>query len=129
MAPVKWRFGEDMKDRILEFDLIGLWTEDDIARFCAEYQERVGAIYRDGPFATLVDMSEYPAQADFTNAGHQNNMNFAIERGLVCSAHIVSSALTDLQMKRLTAEVDSERFAHFQERGSAIRWILAKLAV
>ena len=109
--------------RILEFDLIGLWTREDIKGFCVEYEQRVGAIYEDGPFATLVDMSEYPAQADFTNTGHQSNMNFAIERGLVCSAYIVSSALTDLQMKRLTAEVDSERFAHFQNRDDAIAWI------
>lgn len=115
----------DEARRILRFKLKGFWHGGVMSRFEETFQSQINELAAlGGGFCVLVDLSEYPSQNQEVQAGHMRCMGYAIDHGMIRSAHLVDSALTDVQMRRMTQQVDPTRFAHFRTEEEALAWLL-----
>lgn len=115
----------DETRRLLRFKLMDSWHGGVMSRFEEVFRSRIDELAGlGGGFRVLVDLSEYPSQNQEIQEGHMRCMGYAIEHGMIRSAHLVDSALTDVQMRRMTQEVDPTRFAHFRTEEEALAWLM-----
>lgn len=114
----------DEERRLVRFRLKGFWHAGVLSRFEEEFRRHIDETSDlVGAFYVLVDLSEYPSQNQEVQEGHMRCMGYAIEHGMIRSAHLVDSALTDVQMRQMTQEVDPTRFAHFKTEEEALAWL------
>jgi hypothetical protein len=102
----------------------GLWDEADGRIFFDYFKEKVARLIGKRRYV-VADISEFPPQHEAVNVQIAKCMEHATKGGMVKSADIVSSAMTQLQMKRLSQEMRIPLFAFFKDRASAEAWVLA----
>ena len=120
----KYTMSVDTARKLIDFKMWGHWSEEEGDVFMKEYRSNVDQLSAmGGGFYTLADFTEYAAQKQEIQEKHVANMGYAVQKGLLKSAHIVSKAVTGMQMGRLAKEVDSDRIGQFNTRKEALAWL------
>jgi serine/threonine-protein kinase len=76
----------------------------------------------------LADIADFAAQKPDVSAYVERTMALARENGMVRAANLVSSALSRMQIARLSAETGLPAFSFFQSEADAVRWLLTAAA-
>jgi len=122
-APSKGcEFRIDRERRLLTFRLWGLWDEQALSTFQEAFRENLETL-GPGPFRVYVDLSEFPPQRSDIGKGAQEMMALATRSGMTKAAHLVGKAMTELQVKRLAAEVNAPEFRFFKTEKEALNWL------
>jgi hypothetical protein len=115
-------FRVDREKRLLTFRLWGLWDEQTVSAFQDGFRENLETL-GPGPFCVYVDVSEFPPQRADIGKGGQKMMALATKSGMTKAAHLVGKAMTELQIKRLAAEVNAPEFRFFKTEKEALDWL------
>ena len=122
-APSKgYEFGLDLDERLLTFRLWGLWDDQTIRTFQDRFRDHLEKL-GPGPFRVYVDLSRFPPQRADIGKGAQEMMALATRSGMTKAAHLVGKAMTELQIKRLAAEVNAPEFRFFKTEKQARDWL------
>ena len=123
-APSKgFDFKVDSERRLLTFRLWGLWDEQTVRAFQDGFRENLETL-GPGPFRVYVDVAEFPPQRTDVGRGAQEMMALATKSGMTKAAHLVGKAMTELQIKRLAAEVNAPEFRFFKTEKEALDWLM-----
>ncbi len=102
----------------------GLWEEADGLAYYAHFKEKVKPLLGT-KWYVVADISDFPAQNEAVNAQIAKTMEVAAQGGMAKAADIVSSAMTQLQVKRLSEEMGVPEFAFFKDRAAAEAWVVS----
>ncbi|MFT3925762.1 MAG: hypothetical protein QM778_24685 [Myxococcales bacterium] len=111
------------KTNVVYLRVWGLWEEADGVAYVAYFRDRVASLIGK-KWYVVADISEFPAQSDAVNVQIGKTMEHATKGGMAKAADIVSSAMTQLQIKRLSQEMGIPEFAFFKDRASAEAWVV-----
>ncbi len=100
----------------------GFW-DSAVAR---DYDRAVRAALQEasGRFCVLADISDYPPQTPEVQAIHGGLMAEAKSRGVCRAANLVSSVLSQNQIRRLSEASGLPTFAFFSDSDAAQKWLL-----
>lgn len=115
----------DASTRVVRFDFWGFWGLELGAAFRDAAIEAMRAASSQGPFFVLANLGDYPPQKPEVQACHQEAMVAAHRFGLVRAANLVSSAMSQLQIQRLSVESGLPAFSFFRDEAQALRWLVA----
>lgn len=123
-APKGHRVELDEERRICFLKVWGLWSEADgqayAAHFAAVIEPWLGT-----RFDVVADISEFPPQREEVSVHIQETMRHAAANGLRRAANVVSSAMTKLQIQRLSEETGLPAFSFFTSVNDAVKWLTA----
>ena len=77
------------------------------------------------PWYVLADIADFSAQKPEVNVYVEKTMAYARANGMVRAANLVSSALSKMQISRLSQETGLPSFSFFQAESEAIRWLIS----
>lgn len=99
----------------------GLWDDT----LGAALRVQGGAAFRTlkPGYVVLADISNYPPQRPSVQAVHAELMSLGQKAGIARSANLVSSALSKLQIKRLSEESGLPEFSFFSDESAALAWL------
>jgi hypothetical protein len=111
------------KTSVVYLKVWGLWEEADGLAYFNYFKDKVTPLLGK-KWYVVADISEFPAQKDTVNVQIGRTMELATKGGMAKAADIVSSAMTQLQIKRLSQEMGIPEFAFFKDRASAEAWVV-----
>jgi hypothetical protein len=118
--------------RLLEIRMVGFWTEADMETIGPELRRRVDEASGGGKdkFKVLLDATAFETQSEAVREIIVNqNLVYAVSRGLEKSARIVGKAANEMQFKSMGKQANSAspgptaQFAEFYSRGEALKWL------
>ena len=122
-APSKGcEFRLDHDRRLLMFRLRGLWDEEAVSAFQTSFRDQLEQL-GPGPFRVYVDLTDFPPQRADVGKGAQEMMVLATRLGMNKAAHLIGRTMTELQIKRLAAEVNAPEFRFFTREEEAFEWL------
>jgi hypothetical protein len=77
------------------------------------------------PFHVLADIREFPPQHPEIAAVHGQLMGHAAQHGMKRAASVVSSAMTELQIRRIASESGMPELAFHRDSRAALQWLLS----
>jgi hypothetical protein len=122
----------DLRHGLLEYRMIGFWTEPEADAFGVEFRRHVDEVSAGGKnrFKVLIEAVHFPAQSDgVREIILKKSMAYSVDHGLEMSARVVSQAITELQFKSLAQEANSgskvkkAQFGEFYTRVEAMKWL------
>jgi len=113
----------DYSKSILRLRVWGFWDIEDGKAYWEEFK-RVAESLVGKKWYVLADISQFPAQRPDVNAFVEKTMVFARSHGMVRASNLVSSALSRMQIARLSGETGLPAYTFFQSEEEAIRWLL-----
>jgi hypothetical protein len=117
----------DQKSLMLRLRLWGFWDAALGERFKVELQKKVGEIRaKHQEWYVLGDLREYPAQSQAVQKSLYEAMSCLQEHGMKKAARVVSTAISQLQIDRLSREQGLPEYAFFRSEDEAIRWLLSE---
>ena len=117
----------DKVRNILKFRGWGLWDSDVARKFKQEWTAKVIAVSAGREdWYILVDLKEFPAQSKEIEQLTCEMMEFEKLHGVKKEAHLVSRAMTKLQIARIARETDLPVNSFFQHEDDAIQWLLGE---
>jgi hypothetical protein len=111
------------KTHVVYLKVWGLWEEADGVAYYNYYKDKVSHLIGKRWYV-VADISEFPAQNEAVNAQIGKTMELSAKGGMVKAADIVNSAMTQLQIKRLSQEMRIPEFAFFKDRQAAEAWVV-----
>jgi serine/threonine-protein kinase len=117
-----YRIELDVARRIAFLKVWGLWSNDDGRAFASYFQTTL-APWKDTAWDVVADISEFPPQRGEVNGMVAETMRIAATTGMRRAANVVSSAMTKLQIQRLSEESGLPAFAFFKNVDDAVRWL------
>ncbi|MFC1959986.1 hypothetical protein ACFLYO_04685 [Chloroflexota bacterium] len=121
----RYSFSSDTDAKLFEFKMWGLWTPEEFEVFNQEFMAEVDHLSEEcGNFYVLADVSEFPPQRGSVTEKLKGGMKYAFGKGLLKTARIVGPKLGELQLQRLSKQVDDpSRFGYFETREAALEWL------
>jgi serine/threonine-protein kinase len=113
----------DRDRNIVRVKVWGFWTVDDAKAYWEEFKAKV-AMTGGRPWYVLADIADFSAQKPEVNVYVEKTMSYARANGMVRAANLVSSALSKMQIARLSQETGLPSFSFFQSESDAIRWLI-----
>jgi serine/threonine-protein kinase len=101
----------------------GFWTLDVGKQYLEEFRQKSMPFWGSRWFV-LADIREFPAQRPDVGEFVRQTMVIAQQNGLVRAANLVASALSKMQIARLSAEQGLPAFSFFTDDQEATRWLL-----
>jgi serine/threonine-protein kinase len=112
-----------MPRRILRLKVWGFWdvpeAKDYLEEFLAKASRLVG-----GPWYVLADIADFTAQKPEVNPYLGKAMEFAASHGMRRAANLVNSALSKMQIARLSKDMGLPEFSFFTSEDEAVAWLL-----
>ncbi len=115
-------------NRILRLGVWGFWTlpiARDFEKAAMESIRELTALKR--AWVVLADLSDYPPQNADVQAVHQRLMALAKKSGNIGAANVVSQALSESQIRRLSEQSGLPTFAFFTDEKKAVAWLVTVL--
>ncbi len=119
----RFQISVDQVNRILRLKVWGFWDAAEGEAYFEEFLRSARAL-TGKPWYVLADISEFPAQKPEVNDFVGKTMAFATANGMRKAANLVSSALTRMQIGRLSADTGLPEFSFFQSEAEAVAWLL-----
>ncbi|HLM72409.1 MAG TPA: hypothetical protein VK459_06955 [Polyangiaceae bacterium] len=113
----------DRARNIVRVKVWGFWTIDDAKAYWDEFKAKAD-MAAGKPWYVLADIADFSAQKPDVNVYVEKTMSYARTNGMVRAANLVSSALSKMQISRLSQETGLPSFSFFQSESDAIRWLL-----
>ncbi len=113
----------DLKLGILRLRVWGFWDIEDGQAYWAQFKHEADLLIGK-PWHVLADISQFPAQRPDVNAYVEKTMLYARSNGMVRASNLVSSALSRMQIARLSAESGLPAYTFFQSEEAAVKWLL-----
>lgn len=113
----------DTKTGILKVRVWGFWDVEEAKAYLEEFRAKAGTVVG-GTWYVLADISEFPAQKTEVNDYVGQTMAFAVEHGMKRAANLVNSALTQMQISRLSADTGLPAYSFFKSESDAVQWLL-----
>lgn len=121
-----FRIVQDRKQRLVRLELWGLWSDALGEEFRTACTAAFRAIHSGESWAVLADISRYPPQRPTVQQVHADMMELSVKLGITRAANLVSSALSRLQIKRLSEESGLPLFSFFSSEPEALKWLLER---
>ena len=123
-APKGYLVEVNSKTNVVYLKVWGQWEEADGRAYVEFFRGKVAHLLGK-KWYVVADISEFPPQSEVVNAQIAKTMEHATKGGMVKAADIVSSAMTQLQIKRLSEEMRIPVFAFFKDRAAAEAWVVS----
>jgi hypothetical protein len=122
VAAIKGYSVDVLDDNIVELKVWGLWVREDGEAYVQHFKNKVTPL-KGSKWWVIADISEFPPQVPEVTDQIQETMRIAGEYGMQKAANLVSSAMTKLQIRRLSKESGIDEFSFFQDRAEALQWL------
>ncbi len=117
---------ERTEGRILELTCWGFWTLELARRYQRELSALMIEYEREGgDWFVCADITDYPVQRPEVAAVHGELMAESVRRGVRKAANVVSSAMTSMQIQRLSTESGLPRAGFHRTKAEARAWLLS----
>lgn len=123
---IGFRVTQDRARRLVRIEVWGLWTDVVGEEFRTACTAAFRGIQNGERWAVLADISRYPPQRPSVQQVHADMMELSVKLGIDKAANLVSSALSRLQIKRLSEESGLPLFSFFSDEAQALKWLLAR---
>jgi len=114
----------DRERNILRVKVWGFWTIDDAKAYWEDFKVKAN-MAAGRPWYVLADIADFSAQKPEVNVYVEKTMAYARANGMVRAANLVSSALSKMQIARLSQETGLPSFSFFQSEPEAVRWLIS----
>lgn len=119
-AQAPFTLSVDFAGRLIRYKFSSVWDLDTYQRYKqAALTEMRKFKATSTPFDMLGDLTEHPPQPQFLNHEREEMVRLTGDMGLRKCAIIVSSAISRLQLSRLT----SDSYAFFSSEADAMAWL------
>jgi serine/threonine protein kinase len=113
----------DPSTRILRVKVWGFWDAEEGRAYLEEFLQKAATLINK-PWYVLADISEFPPQKPDVSPFVEQTMAYARENNLLKAANLVSSALTKMQISRLSADIGLPEYSFFTAEAQAVAWLL-----
>jgi serine/threonine-protein kinase len=117
-----FRVALDSRHKLCFLKVWGSWIEDDGKAYVAYFRQQL-APFVGSDFDIVADISEFPVQRPEVNVQIQETMRHAGASGMKRAANIVNSAMTRLQIERLSRETGLPVFSFFTSVEAGVKWL------
>jgi hypothetical protein len=121
-TPRGFRVELDNKIKVCFLKVWGPWTESDGKNYVKHFAEILQP-FQGHEFDVVADISEFPPQKDEVNLQIQETMRHAATSGMKRAANVVNSAMTKIQIERLSEETKLPLFSFFTGVEPALKWL------
>lgn len=108
----------------IEFTMTGTWDSEIMRRWDAEYRAAV-AQAPSGVWTVLGDMSNYPAQSDEIQKGHETLIAHSAANGMAKAVLVVPKSVVAMQMKRLVNNAHAQMVTYAASVDEATKLLAA----
>lgn len=122
-AQIGFRIIQDRKQRLVRLEVWGLWSDELGEEFRTACTAAFRGIQGAEGWAVLADISRYPPQRPTVQQVHADMMELSVKLGIMKAANLVSSALSRMQIKRLSEESGLPLFSFFSNEADALKWL------
>ncbi len=123
MADKGFEVSSMLANNIVRVRVWGLWDETDAKAYWEKFQS-VAQRYVGKKWYVLADITDFPPQKPEVHAYVERTMAYARKNGLVRAANLVDSALSRMQVARLSSETELPSYTFFRTEEDAIRWLV-----
>jgi serine/threonine-protein kinase len=121
--PRRFHISVDTTTRILRLKVWDFWDIEEAKAYLEDFREKARRV-EGGPWYVLADISDFKAQRPEVNVFVQKTMEYARANGLRRAANLVSSALSQMQIARLSRDMGLPEYSFFTSAEDAIAWLL-----
>ena len=119
----RFQVAVDPGSSIVRLKVWGFWDAAEGKAYVDEFRRKIAALVGKR-WCVLADISEFPAQKPEVNEFIGQTMAHANASGMRKAANLVSSALTRMQIGRLSADMGVPEYSFFTSESEAVAWLL-----
>jgi serine/threonine-protein kinase len=108
---------------ILRVKVWGFWDVEEGKAYLEEFRQKARTLLGK-PWYVLADIADFQAQRPDVSPYVEQTMAFARENGMRRAANLVNSALSKMQISRLSADTGLPEYSFFTEESQAVAWLL-----
>lgn len=112
----------DYKLKLCFLKVWGSWSQEDGVAYVNHFAKTISA-FAGADFDVVADISQFPTQKPDVNEQISQTMRHAATNGMKRAANVVSSAMTQLQIRRLSEETGLPEFSFFTSTEAAVKWL------
>ncbi|AKT36961.1 serine/threonine-protein kinase [Chondromyces crocatus] len=135
----RFRVVADLQHCIVRLKVWGFWDIHEARAYLDDFRAKAALVVNEAarsgassdgsagegrPWYVLADISEFAAQKPEVNAYVEKTMEFARKHGMRRAANLVSSALSKMQIGRLSTDMRLPEYSFFQAESDAVAWLL-----
>ncbi|EYF06883.1 serine/threonine-protein kinase [Chondromyces apiculatus] len=141
MSQRRFRITADLTNCIVRLKVWGFWDLAEGKAYVDEFLQKATLVAQEAasrspastlapgadptlPWYVLADISEFSAQKPEVNACVEKTMEFARQHRMRRAANLVSSALSKMQIGRLSMDMKLPEYSFFQVEADAVAWLL-----
>ncbi|WP_438015801.1 serine/threonine-protein kinase [Sorangium sp. So ce315] len=115
----------DMTTGILHVKVWGFWDVEEAKAYLDEFRQKAATLLHLGrPWYVLADIADFPPQKPDVSPYVGQTMAYAVEHDMRRAANLVHSALSKMQISRLSASMGLPEYSFFTSEADAIAWLL-----
>ncbi|WP_437304907.1 protein kinase domain-containing protein [Sorangium sp. So ce388] len=115
----------DAATGVLHVKVWGFWDVDEGRAYLDDFRQKASTLLHLGkPWYVLADIADFPPQKPDVSPYVEQTMAYAVEHGMRKAANLVNSALSKMQISRLSAAMGLPEYSFFTSEADAIAWLL-----
>lgn len=110
---------------VLHVKVWGFWDVDEGKAYLDDFRQKASTLLNLGkPWYVLADIADFPPQKPDVSPYVEQTMAYAVEHGMRKAANLVNSALSKMQISRLSAAMGLPEYSFFTAEADALAWLL-----
>ncbi|MGK3985421.1 protein kinase [Sorangium sp. So ce136] len=110
---------------VLHVKVWGFWDVDEGRAYLDDFRYKASTLLHLGkPWYVLADIADFPPQRPDVSPYVEQTMAYAVEHGMRRAANLVNSALSKMQISRLSAAMGLPEYSFFTSEADALAWLL-----
>ncbi|WP_437276913.1 serine/threonine-protein kinase [Sorangium sp. So ce375] len=115
----------DASTGVLHVKVWGFWDIDEGKAYLDDFRQKAATLLHLGkPWYVLADIADFPPQRPEVSPYVEQTMAYAVEHGMRKAANLVNSALSKMQISRLSAAMGLPEYSFFTAEADALAWLL-----
>ncbi|WP_441291196.1 serine/threonine protein kinase [Sorangium sp. KYC3313] len=115
----------DTSTGVLHVKVWGFWDIDEGKAYLDDFRQKASTLLNLGkPWYVLADIADFPPQKPEVSPYVEQTMAYAVEHGMRKAANLVNSALSKMQISRLSAAMGLPEYSFFTAEADAVAWLL-----
>ncbi|WP_437722565.1 serine/threonine-protein kinase [Sorangium sp. So ce861] len=115
----------DTTTGVLHVKVWGFWDIDEGKAYLDEFRQKAATLLTLGkPWYVLADIADFPPQKPDVSPYVEQTMAYAVGHGMRKAANLVNSALSKMQISRLSAAMGLPEYSFFTAEADALAWLL-----
>ncbi|WP_437632070.1 serine/threonine protein kinase [Sorangium sp. So ce854] len=121
----RFQIRADVTTGILHVKVWGFWDVEEAKAYLDEFRQKASTLLHLGkPWYVLADIADFPPQKPDVSPYVGQTMAYAVEHDMRRAANLVHSALSKMQISRLSASMGLPEYSFFTSEADAIAWLL-----